>query len=474
MSLSEPKNDAESRVFRTLRRAVREQVNLCPYPYQFKGIYGIEKTHGRALVADDMGLGKSLQALGWTALYPERRPVLIICPATLKFNWQNEITTHLSKDSIMLSGKKPYKFPKHEYVIINYDILDAWVPEILKHIKPRIVICDEFHFCKNRKAKRTKATIKLSKKVPHFIGLTGTPIDNRPVELFPQLSAIDKDLFPSFWDFGLTYCGAENKFGRWEFKGASKTKQLHAILAEKVMIRRKKSEVLTELPDKTRSVVPLSICMKEYNKAEVDLIGWLKKVDPLKAARAKNAEALAKIGYLKRLAAKGKVKEVIKWVQNFLETTDEKIILFAIHHEVLDALRDAFGPEAVMLTGKTSAAGRRDAVERFQNDPKIRIFIGGLKAAGVGLTLTAASTVAKVELGWTPAEHLQAEDRAHRIGQKNAVNCYYFLAQGTIEEPICDMIQKKQHVIEQVLDGREEVQDWNVYENLVKSLQGRK
>jgi SWI/SNF-related matrix-associated actin-dependent regulator 1 of chromatin subfamily A len=474
MCLSEPANEAESRVFRALRRAVREKVNLCPYPYQFKGIYGIEKTRGRALVADDMGLGKSLQALGWTALYPERRPVLIVCPATLKFNWQNEINTHLSKDSIMLSGKKPYKFPQHEYVIINYDILEAWVPEILKHIKPQIVICDEFHYCKSRKAQRTKATIKLSKKVSHFIGLTGTPIDNRPVELFPQLKAIDKDLFPSFWDFGLSYCAAEMKFGRWEFKGASKSKELHKILSTKVMIRRKKSEVLTELPDKTRTALPLSICMKEYNKAEVDLIGWLKKVDPLKAARAKNAEALAKIGYLKRLAAKGKVKEVIKWVENFLENTDEKLILFAIHHEVLDALRDAFGPAAVMLTGKTSAPGRRDAVDRFQNDPKIRIFIGGLKAAGVGLTLTAASTVAMVELGWTPAEHLQAEDRAHRIGQKNAVNCYYFLAQGTIEEPICDMIQAKQKVIEQVLDGREEVQDWNVYENLVKSLQRRK
>ena len=474
MSLSEPKNEAESRVFRTLRRAVREQVNLCPRPYQFKGVFAIEQTHGRILIADPPGLGKTLISLAWGALYPERRPVLIVCPATLKFNWQNEIVKHLGKDSIILSGKKPYKFPKHEYVIINYDILDAWKSEILKTIKPPIIIFDEFHFCMNRKAIRTKAAVKLAKKVSHVIALTGTPINNRPVELFSQLSAIDASIFPSFWDFGMNYCDAKNKFGRWEFKGASRTKQLHRILTEKVMIRREKADVLTELPDKTRTSLPVSICMKEYNKAEADLIGWLKKTDPLKAARAKNAEALAKIGYLKRLAAKGKIKEVVKWVKNFLDTTDEKILLFAVHHEVLDALKDAFGPEAVMLTGKTRASERAKSVDRFQNDPKIRVFVGGLKAAGVGLTLTAASTGCMVELGWTPAEHIQGEDRLHRLTQKNAVNWYYFLAKGTIEEPICDMIQAKQKVIEQVLDGREEVQDWNVYENLVKSLQGRK
>jgi len=451
-----------------------ERVNHCPYPYQFKGIYGIDKAHGRALVADEMGLGKSLQALGWSTLYGERRPVLIVCPASLKFNWQNEIRTHLGKDSIILSGKKPYKFPAHEYIIINYDVLKQWAPVLLKEHKPQIMIADELHYCKSRKAIRTKVTIKLGKKIPYFIGLTGTPIDNRPVELFPQLSVITPSLFPNFWDFGFRYCDAKNSFGRWEFKGASHTKELHKKLINTVMIRRKKCDVLKDLPPKIRSVLPLGISMQEYNKAEEDFIGWLKIKDPLKAKSAQNAEALAKIGYLKRLAASGKVKEAVAWIRDFLSNTDEKIILFAVHHEILNQLKLEFGNESVLLTGKTSQKGRKEAVEAFQGDPKVRVFIGGLKAAGVGLTLTTASTIAFLELGWTPAEHLQAESRPHRIGQKNVVKCYYFVAQDTIEVPICDMIQQKQAIIEKIIDGQEEVEDWNVYENLIKTLQRRK
>ena len=473
MSLDEPTTPDEMRVFRALRRAVYEKMNFCPFPYQFKGIYGIEQTKGRALLADEMGCGKTLQAMGWAALYPERRPVLIVCPATLKFNWADELMKHLGKDSITLSGKKPYKFPAHEYVIINYDILQAWAPTILKVIKPQIAIFDECNYLKNRSAIRTKAGVKLGKKIPYVIGLTGTPIDNRPVELFAQLAMIDSDLFPSFWDFGFRFCAAENKFGRWEFKGASRVKELHTILTDNVMIRRKLADVLSELPGKVRSVLPLEIPMKEYNKAEEDFIEWLDKVDPVRAAKAKNAEAITKIGYLKRLAAKGKVAPVIAWVKEFLDNTDEKLILFGVHHEIMDQLKDAFGSRAVALSGRTKPADKKIAVDRFQNDPKVRVMIGGLKAAGVGLTLTAASTVLFMELGWTPGEHIQAEARASRIGQTKVVKCYYFVARGTLEEKICELIQAKQKIIEAVIDGQEEVKDWNVYSSLIKSI-GRK
>jgi SWI/SNF-related matrix-associated actin-dependent regulator 1 of chromatin subfamily A len=250
-------------------------------------------------------------------------------------------------------------------------------------------------------------------------------------------------------------------------------KELHEKLTSNVMIRVKKCDVLKDLPGKTRTVIPFEIDLKEYLEAEENLIEWLKKVNPDKVEKAQSCEALTKIGYLKRLSAKSKIKEVCAWVKTFLDTTDQKIILFGVHHEILDEVYRIFKKEAVLLTGETKQEDRKKAVYSFQNDPKVRVFIGGIKSAGVGLTLTSASTVAFVEMGWTPGEHLQCESRASRIGQKSNVTCYYLLSKGTIEVDICQIIQKKQEVIEALVDGHESVQDWDVYSDLIKRLKSK-
>lgn len=424
------------------------------YSFQEAGVAFIEAMKGRCVLGDEMGLGKTIQVLAWLEINPQLRPAIIVTPATLKYNWSNEINSTLSKPAhIILHGKKPALIGS-DIIIINYDILGAWLKALSK-IKAKVLITDEAHYYKNSAAQRTKAVKTLARLIPHFIAVTGTPIVNKPIEFYNMLKILDTEkLVPNKFAFGIRYCAAKNTGFGMDYSGSSNSIELHALLKQHFMIRRLKKDVLKELPPKTRSYIPMQIDnQQEYNVAESDFINWLKEIKGEAVARsAAGAETLVQIGYLKRLAAEGKIKQIIQWVKDFLET-GEKLVVFAVHRTIIQALMNEFGSIAVKIDGGTAQKKRASIVTRFQTDDSVRLFVGNIKAAGVGITLTAASNMAIIELPWSPGELIQAEDRIHRLTQDNRVAINYLLAKGTIEEKIAALLDSKIKVLDAVLDG---------------------
>ena len=433
-------------------------------PFQMEGFKAIHKFGGRILIGDDMGLGKTIQALAYIYAQKKERPVLVICPTTMKPVWAAEVRSTCPGVSYnLVSGRKREALPKADIHIIGYDVVAARLGDLLG-AKFQVLVLDECHYLKNRSAQRTKAVLGVGKKatglssIPTIIALSGTPFLSRPVEIYPVIKALAPNKIPPFMTFAHQYCGAtHNGFG-WDFNGCSNAEELFQLLISAVMIRRTKTEVLKDLPDKTRTVIPLEMEKKarqEYKKANQHFLGWLKSVNPDKLSAAMRAEALVQFQELKKLARKGKWAAAMEWLQDTLESCD-KVIIFGTHHETVDLLMDGLQKHnPVKLDGRSSPKAKEEAVKRFQEDPTCKVFIGNVKAAGVGLTLTAANVVVFMELGWTPGEHNQAEDRAHRIGQKKAVNIYYLLAEDTIEMQIAALLDRKRRVLDAVLDGKE-------------------
>lgn len=427
-----------------------------PYPFQLVGAKKIRKFKGRALLADEMGLGKTLQALFWSFKTKKARPIIVVCPSSLKINWQREAEKHVGMMSEILEGQKtPKRKPiqHHPIFIINYDILSYWV-DWLRSLDPQVIIFDEVHYIKNRSSKRYKASQELAKDVKHVIAISGTPLTNRPAELWTTLNIVRPDLYKSFWAFAQKYCKPTRRPWGWEYKGATNLPTLHKELTDNLMIRRLKTDVLRDLPDKKRIIVPVQLKkFKEYREATTRFIEWLSKKDISKAKSAARAEALVKLGYLKRLAAELKLEFTMEWIDNFLEDSDGKLVVFAKHQKIIKPLYQKYRKMAVLVDGSVKGEKRQDAVDQFQMNKKVRLFFGNLQAAGVGLTLTKASVFLFAELDWVPADHLQAEDRIHRIGQLEHVFIYYLIALRTIEEDLADIIVNKQSISNAVLDG---------------------
>lgn len=459
-----------------------------PYDYQLEGINFIEQKNGRALIADEMGLGKTIQALGWLQLKPEIRPAIIIVPASLKLNWEREIQQTLSTNNkvFIAKGKTPsnIKNAKNaDIIIINYDIINGWSDFIMKEFCPKVIIMDECHYIANNKALRTKAVKLICKKAKHVLALSGTPIKNRPIELFNVINIINKNIFPKRFQFGIRYCDGKNDGWGWNFNGSSNTKELHEILNSTIMIRRKKEDVLKDLPPKIKSVIPIEITDKSYyDKAMKEFQTWIKgtyqtkstgengKITYTNHPNSENpAAVMVQMGKIKKAAAEGKMKAAIEWIHDFLNN-DEKLVIFTYHTDILNRLEKEFKGVCVKIDGSVSSEKRQKVVDDFQNNDKIRLFIGNIKAAGVGITLTSASNTCFVELGWTPSEHDQAEDRVHRIGQKSdSVNAWYLIAKNTIEEDIMELLDKKAQIISAVIDNKE-VKDASLLTELMKRI----
>jgi PAS domain-containing protein len=417
-------------------------------PFQTAGVvYALRQKH--TFIADEQGLGKTVQAL--TALEAaEAYPAVVVCPASLKLNWLRECARWLpARRAEPLSGRRG-PLPLADIVVVNYDVLDARA-DALADLEPQAIVYDESHYVKNPKANRTKAAIDLSARLPRDalrLALTGTPLVNRPRELVPQLRVLGR-----LGDFG---SGAS--FER-RFEGQEARERLHWHLRSTCYVRRRKDEVLTQLPPKRRITVPVPLANEhEYRHLEDDLVDWLRHAvqDPRQLAEAIDsalrAEALVKLNALRHVAARGKLHAAIEWIKTFLES-GERLVVFAHHRDIQGELVHMF-PRAARILGSDSVEERQRNVELFQRKRGgASLCICSLEAASHGFTLTASANVAFLELGWTPAKHDQAEDRVHRIGQDRHVTAWYLLAADTIDERIAALIDYKRAVVGSVTDG---------------------
>jgi SWI/SNF-related matrix-associated actin-dependent regulator of chromatin subfamily A-like protein 1 len=447
-----------------------------PYRYQRKGVDWLEDHDGRGIIGDEMGLGKSFQAL----LYAQEqgcRTIVIVCEAGLKTNWEREVVTHLGRRADVLYGRVPKPdggmaaIKRKRIVIINYEILKGHM-KFLKKLKPDLIVVDECQKLGNRESLQTRMVRRLSKGVDKLVFLSGTPLVNRPSELWAALNMLDRKRWPSFFSYAHKYCKPEKKPWGWVFNGASNTKHLNKRL-RRYMIRRLKSEVLKDLPLKRRIVVPLTISKtdrREYEGAVKDFIGWLSKTKKAKVVKAKKAQALVKAGYLKRLIAAMKLDPAMEWLDRFLVSTDSKIVIFCEHKAIITKLHNAYRRMSVVLDGSVKGKHRLATIDQFNRDKRIRILIGS-KAAITGWNGTAADTVAFFEFFWVPGYHTQGEDRTHRIGQKKQVTAYYLAVENTVEEKICNTLQSKQGVISAVLDGKElDKSDLNLFDLFIDQV----
>ena len=412
-------------------------------PYQKAGIaYAMQRQS--TLIADEMGLGKTIQAIGViNAIKPES--VLVICPASIKINWKNEMTKWLvSEREIHVVEGGSDKIPdSSDTIIINYDILTKHKETIYNRFWD-VVIMDEAHYIKNPKAKRTKVAVGIKSK--RKIVLTGTPITNRPIELQPIAGYLDPETFGNFFRFAHKYAGAyRDKFG-WHYDGASNLDELQRLLRQSFMIRRKKDEVLKELPEKIRQTIllPSNKYKNEMKKEFASL------ADAAKETSTKDID-FEKMSEVRHETALKKVPDVI----DHLTEINHQVVVMAHHKNVVDGIKqglEATGKTVVTLTGDCNQTHRQKSVDTFQAG-KADVFIGTIGAAGVGITLTKASHVVFAELDWVPGNMSQAEDRCHRIGQDNSVLVQHLVVDGSIDARLAKVLVKKQKVLDKTLDN---------------------
>ncbi len=419
----------------------------------------------RCFLADEQGLGKTVEALA--ALEADGAfPAIVICPASMKLVWARETARWLPHRSVaVLSGRGGAAAPRAEITILNYEIVAAH-RAALSLRRPRALVADESHYCKNPHAKRTQAVRRLAEAVGEDglrLALSGTPVLNHADELIAQLRVIGR----------LREFGSGASFSRM-FEGEHSEERLHWHLRRHCFVRRLKSEVLPQLPPKRQAVIPVGLTNEpEYRLAEDDVIEWL-RTQPLdlavldaKIAATLRAERLAQLTALQRLAARGKLAAALAWIDDFL-ASGEPLVVFARHVEVQRAVLERF-PGALHLLGDDSVVARERAIASFQRPDGPPLIVCATRVAAQGITLTRASNVCFLELEWTPALLDQAEDRCHRIGQRDAVSAWYLLAADTIDETMARLIQRKRQVVEAVTDGRA-LPDPGLVEGVVREL----
>ena len=441
------------------------------HPFQRAGVrYALARR--RTFIADEQGLGKTVQALA-TIEADDAFPTVVVCPASMKLVWEREAQHWLPKRTVaVLGGRTDQVWSEEtaaaEIVVLNYDILD-WHADKLAELQPRALILDESHYVKNARAARTRAALDLSRQLPDGalrLALTGTPILNRAEELVSQLRVLGR-----LKDFG---SGA--RLTR-RFRAAGSDDRLHWNLRAHCYVRRTKKQVLPQLPAKRHDTVPVLLSNEhEYRLAERDVIAWLQTL-PLdlrtidaKVAAALRAEQLVRLNNLRQLAARGKLPTALAWVGDFLES-GEPLVVFAEHIATQKAVLERF-PNALHILGSDTSRARQNAVDSFQAEDGPQLIVCSLKAASQGITLTRASNVAFLELDWTPARHDQAEDRLHRIGQDSAVTAWYLLAPDTIDETMAELLERKRSLIDAVTDGQVRDEE-RLVDAVVRDLRGR-
>ncbi|KQK15029.1 SWI/SNF-related matrix-associated actin-dependent regulator of chromatin subfamily A-like protein 1 [Brachypodium distachyon] len=451
-------------------------------PFQREGVRFSLQHGGRVLIADEMGLGKTLQAIAVASCLHDAWPVLVISPSSLRLHWATMIQQWLNiptEDILVVlpqtggSNKAGFRLVYSNtkgdfdldgvFNVISYDVIPK-IQSTLLDLDFKIVIADESHFLKNAQAKRTIASLPVLQKAQYVVLLSGTPALSRPIELFTQLQALYPNVYKNVNEYGNRYCKG-GFFGMYQ--GASNHEELHNLMKATVMIRRLKKDVLSELPVKRRQQVFLDLSEKEMKHIRA-LFRELETVK-IKMQSCDSKEMFDSLKFNQKNiinkiytdSADAKIPAVLDYLGTVIEA-DCKFLIFAHHQPMIDAIHQHLLKKKVnciRIDGQTPVAVRQTLVTDFQNKDDIKAAVLSIKAGGVGLTLTAASTVIFAELSWTPGDIIQAEDRAHRIGQVSSVNIYYLLANETVDDIIWDVVQGKLENLGQMLDGQEKTLD---------------
>ena len=414
----------------------------------------IEKLAGskRFILADDMGLGKTTSTI-IAALETNVKKILIICPASLKINWQREIENYTDRSVYIAEGKN--FSTEHDFVIVNYDILKNFY-DLKDNKKSQItlgnfelIVIDEAHYIQNGQAQRTKLVNSFSKDAKFLWLLTGTPMTSRPMNYFNLLNLIESPVAQNWMAYAIRYCqGYQFMAGKrkiWNTSGASNLEELRDRTSKQVL-RRLKTEVL-DLPDKIITPVYLKLKSKEYVEVVGEYYDWYNN----KKEESKSLTIqFSKLMKVRQIIADEKIKSTIELAQNIIDQ-DKKVIIFTNFTDTLQQIHQHFGKQSVYLDGSCSKPHRQHAVDQFQENDKIKVFVGNLKAAGVGITLTAGEACIMNDLSFVPSDHQQAEDRAYRYGQKNSVSVYYPIFENTIEGVIYDILSNKKNIIDTVM-----------------------
>lgn len=458
---------------------IPSNIELKLLPFQRDGVRFVLQHGGRVLLADEMGLGKTLQAIVVTTCIRESWPVLILTPSSLRLHWASMIQEWLEippSDIVVVlpqsggSNRGGFRILSSNtkgtihldglFNIISYDVVPK-LQHMLMALDFKVVIADESHFLKNAQAKRTNASIPVIKKAQYAILLSGTPALSRPIELFKQLEALYPDVYKNVHEYGNRYCKG-GAFGIYQ--GASNHEELHNLMKATLMIRRLKKDVLSELPVKRRQQVFLELAekdMKQINALFCELEVIKAKIKVCKSEEEVESLKFSEKNLINKIyidSAAAKIPAVLDYLGTVIEAGC-KFLIFAHHQPMLDAihqflLRRKVG--CIRIDGGTAQSSRQALVNDFQEKDVIKAAVLSIKTGGVGLTLTAASTVIFAELSWTPGDLIQAEDRAHRIGQASSVNVYYLLANDTVDDIIWDVVQSKLENLGQMLDGQHE------------------
>ena len=430
------------------------------FPHQVEGVAFLLGRR-RAILADDMGLGKTRQALAALSHAAPAGQVLIVCPASVKRNWAREISLAAVEGSVhIMEGTAKQRIPRDaRWVVANYDILGRHV-DAIGAVPWAGLIFDEAHYLKNHTSARSKVARELAsraaevaKQEPPVYLLTGTPLTNRPRDLFVLLQLVGHPLGRSFLSFAKRYCDAKKTDYGWKTDGASHLEEL-TVQLHGTMLRRAKEEVLS-LPPKLRAWLPTTdaagIATREMREV-VDLLVARATGDLEASDQRSRTRLLAILTKARQKVAVAKVPTTLELVRGAVEQ-GEKVIVFSCFEDPLQQLADAFGSAAVVLTGKVPSGRRQRLVDRFQQDDKVRVFLANIIAGGTGITLTAATQVIFNDLDWVPANHWQAEDRAYRIGQTRTVNVTYVVGVDTVDEFVQAVLETKTALVRSVVEG---------------------
>jgi|TARA_B100001093_G_C26854825_1_gene1026877 SNF2 family DNA or RNA helicase len=458
-------------------KTLNREIDYSPYnhrPPMDHQKEAIEKllANNKYILADDMGLGKTTSTV-IASIESKINKVLIVCPASLKINWKREIELYSDEEVIIVEGKKWGSTAK--YYIINYDILknfhttekteDSDAYKIILQEEFDLAIVDEAHYISNPQAQRTKLLNDILAKISKVWLLTGTPMTSRPINYYNLLKIVNSPLTLNWKSYVLRYCkGYQFRVGGrkiWNTSGASNLDELRDQ-TKSIVLRRLKTDIL-DLPEKIVSPIWLELKNSFYDDELTEFI----RISEENKEKESITVTLNRLMKLRQLIAIEKVDHTCEIIDNVLEQ-GKKVIVFTNFTMSLDMIHEKYKKKSVVLDGRMSKEKRQISVDRFQNDDKVRIFIGNIKAAGVGITLTSADTVIMNDLSFVPADHSQAEDRAYRYGQKNSVLVYYPVFENTIEKTIYNILQKKKDIIDQVMGDGEYSESFG--KELVRSI----